>query len=223
MIRIFFFIAFIACVSITVSSCIKDRIQPTVVIVTPPPVDTTVTDTTVTDTSSGSFQVVDYWNFNSNDTTQMLIANPIFGRTSITYQGNYHDAVNPGSTLNARNGDSAGNGLRMRNPFVSVTFTMPTTGYTKPVFTFAVQRSSNGPTINNIYYSIDGTNFISDSLSQTSVSIDTVWALHSIDFSGITRANNNPNFAIRLVTGDNNTGTSGNDRYDNVTLEAHKK
>ena len=226
MIKFFLFALFIACTAITVSSCVKDRIQPVVIV--PPPVDTSGsgTDTsgnTGTDTSSGTFQVVDYWNFNSNDTSTLLIPNVSFSSASISYVANYFDDVNPGSSFNVRNNDSAGDALRMRNPFVSVTFNLPTTGYTKPVFTFAAQRSNSGPMVNNIYYTIDGTNFINDSLAQTSFSIDTAWTLQSIDFSGITRINNNANFAIRFISGDNNTGTSGNDRYDNVTLEAYKK
>lgn len=221
------FFSFVACVIITVSSCVKDRIQPAVVIVTPP-IDTMHHDTTGTgsggtDTSSGTFTLLDYWNFNSNDTSTLLIPNVSLNSASISYVSASFDDVNPGSAINVRNNDEAGDGLRMRNPFTSITFNVPTTGCSKPVFTFASQRSSSGPTINNIYYTIDGTSFINDSLAAGSISIDTAWTKYSVSFAGIKRADNNAKFAIRLITGNNNTGTSGNDRYDNVTLEAYKK
>ena len=203
------------------TSCVKDRIQPVVT----PPVDSTtippIDSTTIP--ADTSLHLLDYWNFNSSDTNQMLIPSPILGSASITYVAAYYDAVSPGSTINLRISDSAGTGLRMRNPFTSVTFNMPTTGYKKPAFTFSAERSNSGPMSDNVYYTVDGTNFINDSISTASFSLDTTWALYKVDFSAISRVSNNPAFAVKFISQDNNTGTSGNDRYDNVTLEAYKQ
>ena len=203
------------------SSCIKDRLQQAVLVV-PPPVNIPPVDTIPVSTDT-ALHLLDYWDFNTNDTSTLLMPTFATGSAAITYVSNYFDDVNPGSSFNVRNGDTTGDALRMRNPFTSVTFLFPTTGYKNPVFTFAAQRSSNGPSVNNIFYTIDGINFINDSLLTTSISLDTAWAAYKVDFTGVKRVSNNAKFAIQFISGNNNTGTSGNDRYDNVALDAYKQ
>jgi hypothetical protein len=191
------------------TSCIKDRVQPA----------------SSGGGTLGSRQLIHYWNFNSTDTTtiSVLVPNFTIGGGAITDVASYYDVVTPGSILNARNGDTAGNGLRMRNPYTSMTLILPTTGYTQPILTFAVESSASGPTGNTISYTLDGTTFINTGLAVNEFSIDTSWTEYSIDFSAISGANDNPNFAIQFTTTNNNTGTSGNDRYDNITLDAYKQ
>jgi hypothetical protein len=215
--RIFLLFIPLAVYMFSTTSCVKDRVQPAVV-VTPP--DTTgVTNDTL--------YLIDYWNFNSVDTStiSVLVPNYTVNGASITYVAAYYDVVTPGDTANARFGDSAGNGLRMRNPFASITFHMPTTGYQKPLFTFdAESSSSTGPTVDSIYYTLDGSTFINTGLSSATFTLSqTAWMEYQFDLSRIAGATNNPNFAIEFVTANSNTGTSGNDRYDNVTLEAYKQ
>lgn len=196
------------------TSCVKDRTMPVVV----SPQDTTgITNDTL--------YLIDYWNFNSADTTQMLVPNSTVNGANITWVAAYYDAVDPGSTINARNNDTAGTGLRMRNPFTSVTFNMPTTGYQKPILTFAAESSSSsGPTVDDIFYTLDGSTFVNTGLPAASFMLSqTDWTQYQFDFSTIAGATNNPNFAVQFVPANNNTGTSGNDRYDNVTLEAYKQ
>jgi hypothetical protein len=189
------------------TSCVKDR----------------VSAPAAPDTSLGSRMLIHYWNFNSSDTTQMLMPNTSIGGASITYVAAYYDAVDPGSSFNLRNGDTAGTGLRMRNPFTSVTFNLPTTGYQQPILIFAAERSSNGPSIDNVSYTLDGTTFTAGGLAANTFALDTLWNEYTFDFSSIAGASNNPHFAVQFSSANNNTGTSGNDRYDNVTLDAYKQ
>lgn len=117
-------------------------------------------------------------------------------------------------------GDDSLNGLRVRNPSTDITFKVPTTGYKDPLFTFVVQRSNSGAQQNTITYTVDGANFIPGGLSANVVSTMVDWITFSIDFSGIPGVDNNPNFAIRISFSVGNDGASGNNRYDNVTVDA---
>ncbi len=194
---------FFLIIAVAFASCVKDR----------------VTSASTGGGNLGTRVLVHYWNFNSSDTSVMLTPTYTAGGGFISYVAGYFDAVTPGSLLNARNGDDSGSGLRMRNPYTSVTIHLPTTGYTKPILTFATQRSSSGPSSNNVMYTLDGTNFISTGLSASSFTIGTSWTEFSFDFSSISGADNNPNFAVKFIPTNNDTGSSGNDRYDNITLD----
>ena len=133
------------------------------------------------------------------------------------------DRFSPGSLLNSQQGELAGGSARVRNPSInrSLVFDVPTTNITNIVFSLTIQRSGNGMLTNTIDYSIDGVNFISTGLTnnvQDVVDFE-VWQIHTYDFSAITAANNNPNFKIRITWTDANaSNTSGNNRYDNITL-----
>jgi hypothetical protein len=163
--------------------------------------------------------IIHYWNFN---TATLLTPTLSSGGASLGYTGGgAYDAVNPGTNLNARGTDAAGGGLRLRNPAGTFTLTMPTTNYKDIIFSFAVQRSNNGPQQNKISYTVDGTHFITDSLETKILKVDTLWQNFYYDFSNIKRVNDNPNFKIRINFAVNDTGTSGNDRYDNIVLDGN--
>ena len=150
----------------------------------------------------------------------------------ITYPGRgagYMDQYTPASILNAQNSDAAGLGLRFRNPSDtrSVLITAPTTGYKNVVVKFATARSSTaGASIQNYSYSIDGgTTFITTGLSTTTFNpnVDPTYDIVTLDFSSISGANNNPNFVVKInFGGPEATGTSGNNRIDNVTFQANQ-
>ncbi len=133
-----------------------------------------------------------------------------------------YDAVNPGSDINARNGDLAGSGLRLRNPSGTFTLNIPSTNFKDLLFSFAEQRSNSGAQQNILSYSIDGSIFINDGLRPYIHQVDTVWQGFTYDFSGIAGANDNPNFKIRIKFAVNDTGISGNDRFDNIALDGNQ-
>ncbi|MEC4004804.1 Ig domain-containing protein [Flavobacterium sp. SUN052] len=180
--------------------------------------------------------LVHYWNFNSlpTGTLNNVIADAsLISTTSanIKYNGTgagYMDQYTPGSTANAQNSDAAGLGLRLRNPSDTrnVLISSPTTGYKNVIVRFATARSStSGASVQNYSYSLDGTNFVTTNLSTTTFNpnIDPIYDSITLDFTNIAGANNNPNFKIKIVfAGIEASGTSGNNRLDNITVQANQ-
>ena len=187
------------------AACVKDRIPPAAKAVT----------------TSSSDTLMYYWSFNGQDSSKRA---PDFGvNTGATfkYYCSYIDYTN-GSTINLLGPISdTGESLRVRNPSDSLIFVMPTTGYDSIVMQFAEEASStsSGSTVNDIYYTTDGVHYISTALSNNSYNVGIAFALYAFDFSSDPNVNNNPNFAVKIVFANQNTGTSGNDRFDNVTLQ----
>ncbi len=177
-----------------------------------------------------------YWNFNnlpSGEITTAISPDASLIATNtatITYvgTGGILDPVTPGNVLNAQNGDAEGFGLRTRNPSNAkeLLIKAPSTGYKNIVMKFATAKSSAaGASIQNYSYSIDGITFITTGLAVTTFSpnIEPVYDVVTLDFSGITAANNNPNFCIKIsFTGPETVNTNGNNRFDNFTLQGNK-
>jgi len=181
-------------------------------------------------------QLLHYWNFNSLAAGTLINipadASLIAGTAaSITYAGSgagYMDSFSPGSALNAQNSDIDGMGLRVRNPSNTkdVLIAAPTTGYKNIIAKFATAKSSaSGASIQNYSYSLDGTNFISLSLPTVTFTpnTDPAYDIVTLDFSGIAQANNNSNFIIRIsFAGPEAAGSSGNNRFDNLTFQGQQ-
>jgi len=189
------------------AACVKDRIQP------PAPVVVTTGDS-----------LLYYWDFNNADSSKH---NPVYtfpglGPASFKYSSSYIDFTT-GSALNLYKNSIAGSCLRVRNPSNSLTFLMPTTGYKNIVLQYAEERTSSGPNQNAVSYTIDGTNYISTALSNNAYVVDTTFTLQSFDFSSDANVNNNSKFAVKITFTSGNTGTSGNDRFDNVSLLGTKQ
>jgi len=178
--------------------------------------------------------LLDYWNFNNTTSLTTLITptSTINGASlsfdfigAPTASAAFYDSVaSTASSQNAQNGDVDGNALRVRNPSLDFIITAPTTGYKNIVFSFDADASSasKAALIDSVYYTTDGTTYTSLSPAASSFSlssnIDPNFALESFDFSSITAANDNANFKIKIVFTDGNTNSSGNDRFDNMTL-----
>ncbi len=197
------FTAIIILFVITLSSCVKDRVE---VLAAPsgiiPP---------------GNKTLIQYWNFNTVST--LLSPTYSIGGGEISVGGTFDD-VTPGTSLNARNANDSASALRVRNPSTTVTVSLPTTGYKDAVFSFAVMRSSSGAQSNIFSYTLDGLNYISSGLPTNIVTVTEIWIAYSIDFSAIQGVNNNSNFKVKITFDLGNTATTGNDRYDNFTLDA---
>lgn len=190
------------------SACVKDRTQPAVA----PPV-----------LGSGD-SLMYYWDFDNTDSSKHGATYTITGLSGASFKAysSYVDYTT-GTLVNVQRSGTGGSCLRVRNPSDSIIFTMPTTGYKNMTFQFAEQRSSSGPPQNAIYYTTDGKNYISSGLANNAYLVDTTFGLHAFDFSADANTNNNPKFAVKIIFSNNNTGTSGNDRFDNVTLFGEKQ
>ena len=174
--------------------------------------------------------LVHYWNFNTSTTEQDLLTpstslvsgssiQHIAGGTSQiqitsnTAQG--FEITNP----NARNGDAAATHLRFNNPIGgTLVFSLPTTGYNAIVITYAARRSGQGAGTQYIEYTTDGTNY---QYFDTIAPPDGNPSSFGIDFSALTTVNNNANFKIRITFDATGGGTSGNNRFDNFSLEGN--
>jgi hypothetical protein len=178
--------------------------------------------------------LVHYWNFNQSSVANAII--PSLSLTSPAASLSYTLGVSGQSTgiematntaftndnRNARNGDQALQHLRINNNVGSIiTFHVPTVGYENPIFKFIHARTNQGGAIHVVEYSINGTNFIrKDSIEITNTNIN----LYTYSFINEPLVNNNPNFKIRIRILATPSGlqdnTSGNHRFDNVTLDA---
>jgi hypothetical protein len=177
-----------------------------------------------------------YWNFNNlpaGEITAPILpdASLITANTAnITYigTGGILDPVTPGNALNAQNGDAEGFGLRTRNPSNAKELLIKTSsiGYKNIILKFATAKSSAaGASTQNYSYSLDGTTFITTGLAVTtfSLNIEPIYDIVTLDFSKITGANNNPNFTIKIsFSGPETLNTTGNNRFDNFTLQGNK-
>ena len=136
------------------------------------------------------------------------------------------------ANINARNGDPAGFALRVRNPSTNLIIAAPTTNYKNIVLQYSVALSSttSAPLTDSIYYSTDGVNYIhvtpaigqspvSTTTSPLALAADPGYILLKYDFTTISAVNNNPNVKFKIAFANGNTGTKGNTRIDNVTVD----
>ena len=174
--------------------------------------------------------LVYYWNFNSASGTLTDIApdfSKITSTASISYVGDgagYMDSFSPGYKNNLRNNEIDGSGLRVRNPSNtrSLIISLPTTGYKNIVVALATAKSASGATTQKYSYTTDGTNYTNSGLNLNTYNPndDPASTQVTLDFSGITGANNNINFKIKIeFDGPTASGATGNNRFDNITLE----
>lgn len=165
---------------------------------------------------AGDLELMYYWNFNNEGA--LLTANQASGNYLLTYSGVW-DPVNEGSELNARFSDPPGSALRLRNPAGVFKIKVSTEGYRNLIMKFAATRTNNGAQENIISYSTDGVNFVSAGLSQNVITITPEYVIYSIDFSMINAVNNLPELIIKFDYNIGNTNPTGNNRYDNLTIE----
>ena len=166
-----------------------------------------------------------YWHFNelTDETVYIVSADHTFlGNALITYLGTgegYMDTTE-GSEINTRLSQEAGNCLRVRNPSDTreLLLRLPTTGYKDIRLSYAVRRTPNGAQAQTIEYRSDIT---SDWHLFDEITVSEDYELFMFDFADIPEVNNNPEFEVRILFGGSNaSGTSGNNRFDNIVLEA---
>ncbi len=187
------------------------------------------TQTLVVDTAVTALFAEDlplhYWHFNDLPTgaiTAVAADHTLLDNATITYPGTgigYMDRVNDGTSLNTQLGQPAGYGLRVRNPSTTreLHLTLPTTGHDNIILSYAAKRTDNGATHQTLYYRLsDESDWIQ---FDDSFTIPVDYALFTFDFSEMPEVNDNPQFAVRILfSGGNAAGSSGNNRFDNVTV-----
>lgn len=174
--------------------------------------------------------LVHYWNFNNNSSEMNLLTpvNPLSHSGSISYTTGattvlaYENGTGQDfsvQNLNARGGDAAGTHLRFNDPIGgSLIFGLPTLGFENPVVKFTTRRSGQGAGTQTWSYSLDGTTF---TIFQTIQPVDGAPTLQTLDFSSIDLADNNANFTLKVEFSQGTGGVSGNNRFDNFTLDAY--
>lgn len=170
--------------------------------------------------------LVHYWNFNSSSSLNELLtptSSKVAGAGIVHNVGTSTSTVeftsNTGQdfgTLNARNGEEALSHLRFNNPVGGeLVFSLPTTGYTDPIIKYVTRRSTQSARAQIVSYTLDGTNYIRfDSLA-----INEVPTLITLDFSSVTAADNNDNFKIKFAFVQVAGNGSGNNRFDNFSVD----
>ena len=126
-------------------------------------------------------------------------------------------------TINARMAQPDGTALRVRNPSDSMKllFYIPTTNYKNIKLTYATQSSSvtKGQLHQVFDYSVDsGATWRTTGLSEASDSAWLVYKRVTVTFSDA-QVENNPKLVFRITFNGNDTGTRGNNRFDNVTVD----
>ena len=146
-------------------------------------------------------------------------------RDSLVDNGAGGSIINDRHVLGNDTGGTSGGNLyiRTRNPMNNMKFLwyMPTTGYQNIWLKYAAELSSAGKPVQNYSYSLDsGLTFVTTGLPMTSYTPGIAWGLQSVNLSSIAGVNNNPKFIFCIsYSGAAAQATSGNDRYDNITLE----
>lgn len=174
-------------------------------------------------------QLVHYFHFNElpNDTVEEVHSD--FSLTTdpaeIVYEGTgdgYMDNVDDGTFINAYQSEDDGQGLRVRNPSVTreLVFSLPTTNVFEPAFSYVVKRTTNGAQQQIVSYREDS---ISPWIYMGGIiEVTEDYSLQHFCFKDIDAAQNNPDFQVKInFMGPSAANTSGNNRFDNISLHGN--
>ncbi len=163
--------------------------------------------------------LIHYWNFNND--AALLTPTQTIGGGTMAVAGTYLADINEGfAGLNARNGDAAASHLRVNNPLTAgtmVTAAIPTTGFQNILVKYETRRSANGAGTQSLAYTVDGTTYVP--LATFTIS-ELVPVVQTLDFSLIPAANNNLHFGLRITFAQGAGASTGNNRFDDLTVEA---
>jgi hypothetical protein len=165
--------------------------------------------------------LIAYWNFNSYagaDTPQT--ADSGLGTLSFAGFTGTDSANQAGATVNSRNGDPAGEALALigsDNNGDSIVIQVGGLGLSDFVITYATRRTSTGFTTHTWAYSTDGINYTD--FGSVGFTADSVFELKTVDMSSISALDNQATVFFR-DTLSGATSTSGNNRFDNIAVEA---
>jgi hypothetical protein len=168
-----------------------------------------------------------YWHFNDlpeEGLPDKVVTDYSYGINGhISYPGTgsgYMDRVSDGSGINLQLAQPEGFGLRVRNPSDTRELVLHASseGFRDLHFQFAVKRTLIGATSQALFVSPDdGTNWIA---VNEPYGIEMEWKPVRFDLSAIPGINDNPNLLLKILFfGDNAAASSGNNRFDNITLK----
>ena len=179
-------------------------------------------------------QIIHYWHFNDLPSGTLESVEADFSANTpalITYPGSgdgymdkrTHRAADPVSNLNLLMDQEPDQGavLRARNPSDTrdLVVQAPSTGFTDIFGAYAISRTSNGATLQEMYYSTDGGE--NWHLLKEAYLVPEIpdWSLKSFDLKGIAAADHNPELMFKFrFLGDEAANDSGNDRFDNFSI-----
>lgn len=171
-----------------------------------------------------------YFHFNTLDTTELTAIEADYSITNsiavISYSGTgagYMDMVTEGSRINRQLEAKEGRALRVRNPSHerALQICLPTDSLYHVFLSYATKRTTNGATAQIIEYKKDSM-AIWEGTGDT-INVTENYTMQFIDFSHIKAAHNNPDFQVRIrFAGDNTQASSGNNRFDNISLHGKK-
>ncbi|MBX3728315.1 MAG: CotH kinase family protein [Candidatus Sumerlaeia bacterium] len=162
-----------------------------------------------------------YWNF--NNATALLVPSHTLGGGELTIALGGSTAVLAGdgqgfAATNAVGDDPAGTHLRVNNPIgATVRFNLPTTGYRDAEMRWETRRSGQGAGTQIVEFSTNGSSFVEHSRYAVE---DSDPVVRSFAFASHAATDDNPNFAVRVRFEQGDGSTTGNNRFDNVTLTA---
>jgi hypothetical protein len=180
-------------------------------------------------------ELIHYWHFNnlpSGTLTSVAADFSLTGNTSITYPGTgagymdsrTHRAQDPVSNLNLHLGQQPNQGavLRVRNPSDTreLIIQTPTTGFESIEVAFATVRTGNGATEQTFWYSANGGADWTQVDASYSILELPQWQLITYELNVIEELNNNSAVQFKVLFGGENAGgSSGNNRFDNLTIK----
>ena len=199
------------------------------------------------DSGNAQTRLMYYWNFNSTSGTFHLPTLPpvnsdfsitgtpaqMFDIPAYTVSGSYASyydisaaATADFDTVNLQMGATTGNYFRARNPndSMQLLFYIPTTHYQNITINYGTETSSltSGDSAQIYSYSLDsGITWLTTGLSTPSTILNTLtWDTFRRASVTITDpgAYNNPKFVFKIQLVGRNHGTSGNNRFDNITV-----
>jgi hypothetical protein len=190
----------------------------------------TATDNSLTATSSMFLTVVSsntiaLWNFNSkvrDNNASTGDIDPAFGAGTATSCGTATNSLN--SNVSAASSDpDTGDNAKWRfgsfpvngegNKTSGAEFHVSTVGYQNISVNWDHYNSATGSRYWRLQYSLDGSTFIDSDFVYTNPAV-TTWAPAGFNLGNIPGINNNPNFAIRIVSEFESTATgAGADSY----------
>ncbi len=172
-------------------------------------------------TESGSETVlIHYWNFNAPE-TQLAPSYTLVAGAGIAIDTGTASVVTSGTGQdfwgeNARFDDPAGAHLRLNDPIgATMDVAMPTTGFEDVVIQYETRRSTSGAGSQILSYTTDGASYV----PMQSLVVTEIPTLYPLDFSAIAGTSDNPAFGLRIEFEQGTGGVTGNNRFDNWTVE----
>jgi len=199
--------------------------------------------------AANSLKLIHYWDMNSTtpaggggliNQSPLAAGYSTLGHAYLVFNNGSNsilDNGSPGATINEfpvlgndTNSLAADNYyVRARNPSYNVPFNwyMPTTHYKNIILTYAAAASSAGKAVSSYAYSLDSgltfqnTGILVNGVSATSYTpASATFATVTIDLSTIAGVSNNPKFVFQVLNSlSTATTTSGNSRFDNISLQ----